>query len=254
MGPNSITRVVGRLVKHPGWREARGTAFPAMRSGILPVAQGIICANIVFSLCAVASAGYRTMCALLTGGRRTERLAHPAGQMPKFPVCIPAYHRAALWRPLLDSVASRRSGAVEIVIHEAGHGLPFGDVFYLLQFLEHFYETDGKRFLRESLRLLRPDGMIRVLLLDLDYLIGAYRCGHKRPMLENYSCGASTRRKRPLRRRLGSSSIRWVALCGPYSSTSYSSSGCDRGSWSATDATCCSRLAAPCVGDRQCLP
>lgn len=40
--------------------------------------------------------------------------------MPKFSVCIPAYNRAALLRPLLDSVASQGFDDVEIVICEDG--------------------------------------------------------------------------------------------------------------------------------------
>lgn len=76
------------------------------------------------------------------------------------------------------------------VHHDAGQGLPFDDAcvdaVYSSHFLEHLYKADGERMLRESLRVLRPGGLIRVCVPDLAHAIEEYHRGHKRPMLENY--------------------------------------------------------------------
>lgn len=58
------------------------------------------------------------------------------------------------------------------------HGLPFSDcsfdVVYHSHVLEHFEVQDAKQFLRECYRVLKPDGVIRVAVPDLEQIVLCY--------------------------------------------------------------------------------
>lgn len=80
--------------------------------------------------------------------------------MPKFTVCIPAYNRAALLRPLLDSVSSQAFDSVEILVCEDGS--PERDAIRAV--VEAFARTGGTpvRY-HENERNLGYDGNLRRL-------------------------------------------------------------------------------------------
>jgi predicted SAM-dependent methyltransferase len=69
------------------------------------------------------------------------------------------------------------------VHHEVRYGLPLPDAstdyVYSSHFLEHLHEDDGKRFVSESYRLLKPGGVIRILVPDLEDVMNLYRDGQK---------------------------------------------------------------------------
>jgi predicted SAM-dependent methyltransferase len=56
--------------------------------------------------------------------------------------------------------------------------LPFADnsidVVYSSHFLEHFSKTEGERILAECFRILRPNGILRIVVPDLEYTCREY--------------------------------------------------------------------------------
>ena len=72
-----------------------------------------------------------------------------------------------------------------IVLHDCRKGLPLADnsvdVVYTSHFFEHLYRHEVVSLLRESMRVLKPGGMIRVVLPDLDKLLAMYEGRDKAP-------------------------------------------------------------------------
>ncbi len=62
--------------------------------------------------------------------------------------------------------------------------LPFAestaDAVYFSHLLEHLYHDDGQRLLRESWRILKPDGVIRVVVPDTEHHMESYRAEKSR--------------------------------------------------------------------------
>lgn len=62
--------------------------------------------------------------------------------------------------------------------HNLLHGIPFPDesfeVVYHSHVLEHFTKTDGKKFLEECFRVLKPNGIIRIAVPDLERIAREY--------------------------------------------------------------------------------
>ena len=54
------------------------------------------------------------------------------------------------------------------------------DVVYTSHTLEHFSREDGLRFLHECFRILKPEGVIRILVPDLAHNIAQYNAGQLR--------------------------------------------------------------------------
>ncbi len=69
------------------------------------------------------------------------------------------------------------------VHHEVRYGLPLPDsstdFVYTSHFLEHLHRADGERFMREVHRILKPGGVVRVLVPDLQDAINLFRDGRK---------------------------------------------------------------------------
>lgn len=61
---------------------------------------------------------------------------------------------------------------------DARKGLPYTDQtvngIYSEHFFEHLTQAEGLRFLRECRRVLKPDGIVRIAMLDLDDVINRY--------------------------------------------------------------------------------
>jgi predicted SAM-dependent methyltransferase len=62
--------------------------------------------------------------------------------------------------------------------HDIGSGLPFADghfsAVYASHVLEHFDPEDGKRLLRDCLRVLEPGGIARIVVPDLEAIARSY--------------------------------------------------------------------------------
>lgn len=76
------------------------------------------------------------------------------------------------------------------VHHDLAHSLPFPDasvdVVYSSHFVEHLFRDEAIVLMRESLRILKPGGLVRIAVPDLAWAVDCYRRGHKREMLEQY--------------------------------------------------------------------
>lgn len=74
--------------------------------------------------------------------------------------------------------------------HDLTFGIPYQDnsaeFIFTSHFLEHLYAEDAKALLRESYRVLKPEGRIRISIPDLSYAVGLYNLGYKEQMLKNY--------------------------------------------------------------------
>jgi len=74
--------------------------------------------------------------------------------------------------------------------HDLSHSLPLkdqtADFIYSSHFLEHLFKNDAQNLLNESFRVLKPGGIIRVCVPDLEYAVTMYNRGEKKEMLENY--------------------------------------------------------------------
>lgn len=76
------------------------------------------------------------------------------------------------------------------VHHDLAHSLPFADasvdVVYSSHFVEHLFRDEAIVLMRESLRILKPGGLVRIAVPDLAWAVDCYRRGLKREMLEQY--------------------------------------------------------------------
>ena len=76
------------------------------------------------------------------------------------------------------------------VHHDLAHGLPFADgvveFLYSSHFIEHLFREDAERLLKESYRVLKPGGTIRISVPDLAHAISLYSKGEKEKMLSSY--------------------------------------------------------------------
>ena len=72
----------------------------------------------------------------------------------------------------------RMSWPGEIVIHDLRQGVPYADgsvdVVYSSHFLEHLNREDGRRFLAECRRVLKPGGVLRIVVPDLRAIVARY--------------------------------------------------------------------------------
>jgi predicted SAM-dependent methyltransferase len=86
---------------------------------------------------------------------------------------------ARLLRLVPADMADAPRWAAGVVIADAVRGLPFPtgsvDAIYASHFLEHLPREDAIRFLREARRLLKPGGLIRLIVPDLAYIVGLYQ-------------------------------------------------------------------------------
>ncbi len=70
------------------------------------------------------------------------------------------------------------SNSEYVITYNLLNGIPFPDesfeVVYHSHILEHFTKTDGKKFLEECFRVLKPDGIIRIAVPDLEQIATEY--------------------------------------------------------------------------------
>jgi len=76
------------------------------------------------------------------------------------------------------------------VHHDLSRSLPFADgsvdFLYSSHFLEHLYRKDARHLLEESFRVLKPGGVARISIPDLEYAVSLYGKGEKERMLTAY--------------------------------------------------------------------
>lgn len=79
------------------------------------------------------------------------------------------------------------------VHHNVNYGLPFRgrsvDYIYTSHFLEHLFKDDVEKLLYEACRILKTDGIIRICVPDLEYIIKLYLEGNKERALEYFFRG-----------------------------------------------------------------
>lgn len=70
------------------------------------------------------------------------------------------------------------SNSEHVIAHNLLNGIPFSavefDVVYHSHVLEHFSKEDGKKFLAECFRVLKPGGIIRIAVPDLEQIVKNY--------------------------------------------------------------------------------
>lgn len=76
------------------------------------------------------------------------------------------------------------------VQHDLAYSIPLdsnsADFVYSSHFLEHLFRNDAENLLRESYRVLKPGGTVRIVVPDLEYALTLYDAGKKEAMLSQY--------------------------------------------------------------------
>lgn len=88
-----------------------------------------------------------------------------------------------------DRYAQHRRGVYSQVRYlNVGKRFPFADAsfdnVFSAHMLEHLYRAEAENCVREAYRVLRPGGVFRVLVPDLDRLVRNYDEAHPEPMLQ----------------------------------------------------------------------
>ncbi len=76
------------------------------------------------------------------------------------------------------------------VHHDLSYGLPFTDgvvdFVYSSHLIEHLFRKDAARLFKEIYRVLKPGGVVRISVPDLEYAVALYQSGDKEKMLASY--------------------------------------------------------------------
>jgi len=107
-------------------------------------------------------------------------------KLPK-PVLTILYRHSQIPQFLSEEQYLSRLTECEFVHHSLIYGIPLADgtaeFVYTSHFLEHLYEEQANALLRESFRVLKPGGRIRVCIPDLKHAVECYLEGRKRDAL-----------------------------------------------------------------------
>jgi SAM-dependent methyltransferase len=104
------------------------------------------------------------------------------------------------YRLMPSSSAARRDYTFEelrellaanrFIHHRIQNGLPFEsetvEFIYTSHFVEHLYLSEARRFFAEAYRVLKPGGIFRVCVPDLEHAIALYCAGRKAESLEYF--------------------------------------------------------------------
>lgn len=84
------------------------------------------------------------------------------------------------------------------VHHDLSNGLPLpaasADYVYSSHFLEHMEESEASRLIQECFRILKPGGIARISVPDLDIAWRMYASGQRDKMLRDYFFGGGASR------------------------------------------------------------
>ena len=101
-----------------------------------------------------------------------------------------AYRLTGASRYYSEQEYCRLLGRNYFVHHDLAHGIPLADdsadFIYSSHFLEHLPRRDAENLLRESCRVLKPKGTLRIVVPDLEYALSLYSVGKKEEMLTQY--------------------------------------------------------------------
>lgn len=101
-----------------------------------------------------------------------------------------AYRLTGASRYYSEQEYCRLLGNHFFIHHDLAYGVPLADscadFVYSSHFLEHLYRKDAENLLRESYRALKPGGVIRIAVPDLEYAVSLYNAGKKEEMLTQY--------------------------------------------------------------------
>lgn len=101
-----------------------------------------------------------------------------------------AYRLTGANRYYTEAEYCRLLGGHVFVHHDLAYGVPLDDAsadyVFSSHFLEHLFRREGERLLRECHRVLRPGGIVRIAVPDLEYALSLYAQGDKEKMLLNY--------------------------------------------------------------------
>ncbi len=92
------------------------------------------------------------------------------------------------WFSLEDYISKLKKH--KFIHHNLLYGIPFTDnsvdYLYSSQTLEHFYSDQAEKFIQESYRVLKPGGLIRLTIPDLDYIITLFNNGDLKKALSYF--------------------------------------------------------------------
>jgi SAM-dependent methyltransferase len=101
-----------------------------------------------------------------------------------------AYRLTGANRYYTQAEYCRLLGGHVFVHHDLAYGIPLRnavvDYIFSSHFLEHLFRREAERLLRECYRVLRPGGIVRIAVPDLEYALSLYAQGDKQRMLLNY--------------------------------------------------------------------
>ena len=104
------------------------------------------------------------------------------------PVLRLLYRLAGIRAVLSEDEFLRVLSGNRFVHHDMSYGIPLpdqsADFVFSSHFLEHLSKADGEKLMTETLRVLRPGGVVRILVPDLDQAIAAYADGRKEEAME----------------------------------------------------------------------
>ncbi len=84
----------------------------------------------------------------------------------------------------------RLLGQHRFIHHDLSYGIPaydsVVDFVYSSHFLEHLFRNDAANLVKDSYRVLKHGGVIRICIPDLAFAVALYATGKKKEMLENY--------------------------------------------------------------------
>ena len=74
--------------------------------------------------------------------------------------------------------------------HNLAYGLPIKDskacYCYTSHLLEHLTKQQGEYLIKEIFRVLKPNGLVRIIVPDLEFAVGLYGKGQKKRMLNDF--------------------------------------------------------------------
>lgn len=74
--------------------------------------------------------------------------------------------------------------------HDLSTGIPLknevADYIFSSHFLEHLFRKDADHLLRECYRVLKPGGVLRISVPDLEYALSLYSSGQTEKMIQSY--------------------------------------------------------------------
>jgi predicted SAM-dependent methyltransferase len=98
--------------------------------------------------------------------------------------------------PLLSNPTHSRENFISLVrsnvfiIHDLKYGVPLlanaADFCFASHLIHHLYKDDARRLLLDIRRVLKPGGIVRIAVPDLEFIVGLYLQGQREEAIERY--------------------------------------------------------------------